>query len=124
MARKRQATEPVEVVETETVQPEETTQPEIDGADVDEVMLETEVLDEVVTPDEHTETVTAPPATDPLAMQVTNHGSRYWDAVNKAWIETGYNFLNFENEIKKTKLINNLIQVNALAGYDRFEWVA
>lgn len=93
----------------------------------DEVMLETAVLDEIVEPEPVAEVEPEPvveTASDPLALAVTNHGNRYWDMVNKNWIESGYNFLNFESEIKKTKLINNLTQVNILAGYDRFEWVA
>ena len=109
MARKKQ-TEPVTAIETTEV---------TDNLQIDEVMLETEVLDEVI----EQEAVIEQPR-NPLEMAITNHGRRYWDMVNKQWIDTGYNFVIFDDEIKKTKLINNLTQVNILAGYNRFEWVA
>lgn len=126
MAKKKQTADEVAVTDEATVAvTDETTadtNTQIDdevAEHTDEVMLETAVLDEIVEPEPVAET-----ASDPLALAVTNHGNRYWDMVNKNWIESGYNFLNFESEIKKTKLINNLTQVNILAGYDRFEWVA
>lgn len=118
MAKKKQTVE--EVAVTDETAADTNTQIDDEAVEhTDEVMLETAVLDEIVEPEPVVET-----ASDPLALAVTNHGNRYWDMVNKNWIESGYNFLNFESEIKKTKLINNLTQVNILAGYDRFEWVA
>lgn len=58
-----------------------------------------------------------------LMLQVSNHGRRYWDAINNLWIEEGQNFLTLEDENKKERLVSALTQLNMLAGYDRFEMV-
>lgn len=129
MARKKQVAENNQTDEIQVDDALSTTTD--DEVQVNEVMLETEVLEEPeveavlaeTTDDSSLQDEPSNSNENPLSMSVTNHGGRYWDMVNKIWIETGYNFLSFDDEIKKHKLINNLVQVNMLAGYDRFEWV-